>query len=37
MLKRITTPDVEPTDLDVALAPRLDLLAGVHSWRRAER
>jgi hypothetical protein len=28
MLKRITTHDVEPTDLDVALAPRLNLLAG---------
>jgi hypothetical protein len=28
MLKRITTHDIEPTDLDVALAPRLNLLAG---------
>jgi hypothetical protein len=28
MLKRITTQDVEPTDLDVVLAPRLNLLAG---------
>ena len=28
MLKRITTQDIEPTDLDVALAPRLNLLAG---------
>lgn len=28
MLKRITTHDIEPTDLDVLLAPRLNLLAG---------
>lgn len=28
MLKRITTHDVEPADLDVALAPRLNVLAG---------
>ncbi len=28
MLKRIATRDVEPADLDVALAPRLNLLAG---------
>lgn len=28
MLKRITTHDIEPTDLDVSLAPRLNLLAG---------
>lgn len=28
MLKRITTQHIEPTDLDVALAPRLNLLAG---------
>src|SRR4051794_18435392 len=28
MLKRIVTRDVEPADLDVALAPRLNLLAG---------
>lgn len=28
MLSRITTQDVEPTDLDVALAPRLNVLAG---------
>lgn len=28
MLKRITTHDIEPTDLDVTLAPRLNLLAG---------
>jgi hypothetical protein len=28
MLKRITTHDIEPTDLDVELAPRLNLLAG---------
>lgn len=28
MLKRIVTHDVEPTDLDVSLAPRLNLLAG---------
>lgn len=28
MLKRIATHDVEPADLDVALAPRLNLLAG---------
>jgi hypothetical protein len=28
MLKRITTQDVEPADLDVTLAPRLNLLAG---------
>lgn len=28
MLKRITTHDIEPTDLDVVLAPRLNLLAG---------
>jgi hypothetical protein len=28
MLKRITTQDVEPTDLDVHLGPRLNLLAG---------
>jgi recombinational DNA repair ATPase RecF len=28
MLTRITTRDVEPADLDVALAPRLNLLAG---------
>jgi hypothetical protein len=28
MLKRITTHDVEPADLDVPLAPRLNLLAG---------
>jgi hypothetical protein len=28
MLKRITTQDIEPSDLDVALAPRLNLLAG---------
>ncbi len=28
MLKRITTHDIEPADLDVELAPRLNLLAG---------
>src|SRR5271154_4409605 len=28
MLKRIITHDVEPADLDVTLAPRLNLLAG---------
>lgn len=28
MLKRISTHDIEPADLDVALAPRLNLLAG---------
>lgn len=28
MLKRIATHDVEPTELDVTLAPRLNLLAG---------
>ncbi|MFT3771208.1 MAG: ATP-binding protein [Minicystis sp.] len=28
MLKRIVTHDVEPADLDVSLAPRLNLLAG---------
>jgi len=28
MLKRITTHDIEPVDLDVMLAPRLNLLAG---------
>jgi hypothetical protein len=28
MLKRITTHDIEPTDLDVGLASRLNLLAG---------
>jgi recombinational DNA repair ATPase RecF len=28
MLKRIATQDVEPADLDVTLAPRLNLLAG---------
>lgn len=34
MLTRIVTQDVEPTDLDVSLAPRLDLL--IAAERRGE-